>query len=384
MAIPSTHLDPDVLAALRDAGHARIRELAAEVDRSQVFSRELWELLCDLGLPTMPFADPDAGHEGSFLAYVEAIEEVASHGAVAALYSGPTVQVASAIRNFGDADQRERWGDGLISGGLLGAWSFTEPQTGSDPQQIRTRAVREGDGWRITGAKMFTSFAPHADVALVYAKTSERRLGAFLVDTTDPGWEPGPPIKMLAFGGQGTAPVSIDLHVGEDALLGDAEAGFDIMVSTEAEAKIRASSICVGIGRRAVEEAVAYATAREHRGEPIGDKFPTIQVTLGEMEAQVAGARAMVQWAARAVDARDPALKKIAASTRIVCARMAREVSSLAMQVCGAYGFTHEMVLERLYREGKFYDVGQGVLELQKLIVGKHLLREHASGNGAR
>lgn len=383
MSIPSTHLDPEILSALRDAGYARIRELAARVDRTQEFSRELWDLLCELGLPTMPFPDPDAGHEGSFLAYVEAIEEVASHGAVAALYSGPTVQVASAIRNFGTASQYERWGAGLVSGGLLGAWSFTEPQTGSDPQQILTRAVRDGSGWHLTGTKMFTSFAPHADVALVYAKTSERRLGAFLVDTTDPGWEPGPPIKMLAFGGQGTAPVSIDVRVADDALLGDEEGGFDIMVSTEAEAKIRASSICVGIGRRAVEEAVAYASEREHRGEAIGDKFPTIQVTLGEMAAQVAGARAMVQWAARAVDARDPDLKKIAASTRIVCARMAREVSSLAMQVCGAYGFTHEMVLERLYREGKFYDVGQGVLELQKLIVGKHLLREHAA-KGAR
>lgn len=383
MSIPSTHLDPDVHAALRDAGYARIRDLAAHVDRSQEFSRELWDLLCELGLPTMPFPDPETGHEGSFLAYVEAIEEVARHGAVAALYSGPTVQVATAIRNFGSDAQRERWGEGLVNGGLLGAWSFTEPQTGSDPQQILTRAVRTDSGWHITGSKMFTSFAPHADVALVYAKTSDRRLGAFLVDTTDVGWDPGPPIKMLAFGGQGTAPVSIDLHVDDDALLGGEESGFDIMVSTEAEAKIRASSICVGIGTRAVEEAVAYASEREHRGEAIGDKFPTIQVTLGEMAAQVAGARTMVQWAARAVDARDPDLKRIAASTRIVCARMAREVSSLAMQVCGAYGFTHEMVLERLYREGKFYDVGQGVLELQKLIVGKHLLREHAA-EGAR
>lgn len=379
MSVASTHLDPDVRDALRTAGHARIRDLAAKVDRSQEFSRELWDLLCELGLPTMPFSDPEAGHDGSFLAYVEAIEEVASHGACAALYSGPTVQVASAIRNFGTAEQQARWGDGLVSGGLLGAWSFTEPQTGSDPQQVLTRAVREGSGWRITGSKMFTSFAPHADVALVYAKTTDRRLGAFLVDTSDPGWEPGPSIHMLAFGGQGTAPVTIDVHVDDSAMLGGPEAGFDIMVSTEAEAKIRASSICVGIGRRAVEEAVAYASAREHRGEAIGDKFPTIQVTLGEMEAQVAGARAMVQWAARAVDSRDPELKKIAASTRIVCARMAREVSSLAMQVCGAYGFTHEMVLERLYREGKFYEVGQGVLDLQKLIVGKHLLRENGS-----
>lgn len=370
MAIVSQPLDKDVLDLLRRVGHERIRDLSARVDRTQEFSRELWDLLCDVGLPALPFAE-------SYLAYVQGVEEVASHGAVAALYSGPTVQVATAIDRFGTEEQKARWGKGLISGGMLGAWSFTEPHTGSDPRQITTRATREGDGWVIRGTKMFTSFAAHADVALVFARTSETRLGAFLVDTSLPGWRPDAPIKMMAFGGQGTAPVSIDVRVPGDALLGDPEAGFDIMVGTESEAKVRAGAICVGIGRRAVEEAVRYASEREHRGEPIGMKFPTIQTLIGEMSAQVMAARAMVHSAARAVDRRDPELKKIAAATRIVCARMARETTSLAMQVCGAYGFTHEMVLERLYREGKFYEVGQGVIELQKLIVGKRALAEY-------
>ena len=206
MTVESRPLDPDLLAILRDVGKERIRDLATQVDRTQEFSRELWELLSEQGLPTMPYVDEDAGHDGSFRAYVEGIEEVASHGACAALYSGPTVQVATAIDRFGTPEQKERWGQGLISGGLLGAWSFTVPQTGSDPQQIQTWARRDGDEWVITGSKMFTSFAPHADVALVFAKTSERRLGAFLVDTTDPGWQPGPPVKMLAFGGLGPRP----------------------------------------------------------------------------------------------------------------------------------------------------------------------------------
>lgn len=378
--VASQPLDPDVLAALREAG-PRIREHAEHVDRDQEFSHELWNLLCELGLPTMPFSDAEAEHEGSFRAYVEAIEEVASHGACAALYSGPTVQVASAIQAFGTDEQKQRWGAGLISGGMLGAWSFTEPQTGSDPRQITTRAIRDGDDWVITGSKMFTSFAPYADVALLFAKTGEQDMGAFLIDTTDPGWQAHEPIKMLAFGGQGTAPVTVDIRVPASALLGDGTNGFDIMVGTEAEAKVRASSICVGLGRRAVEEALAYASSREHRGESVGAKFPTVQVLLGEMIAQVEGARAMVHWASEAVDRRDPNLKAIAASTRIVCSRMAREVTSLALQVCGAYGFTQDMVLERLYREGKFYEVGQGVIELQKLIVGKRALKQYTEPN---
>lgn len=373
MSPASAPLDPEVVRLLNDVGHSRIRELSAQVDRTQEFSRELWELVCDIGLPSLPFPEA-AGGGGSFRAYVDGIEEVASHGAVAALYSGPTVQVASAVARFGTSGQQDRWGKGLIGGGLLGAWSFTEPQTGSDPRQIRTRATRTGDGWLIQGSKMFTSFAAYADVALVFARTHEDRLGAFLVDTRLEGWQPGPPIKMMAFGGQGTAPVTIDVVVPESALLGPVDAGFDIMVGTEAEAKVRASAICVGVGRRAVDEATLYASQREHRGEPIGHKFATIQVNLGEMAAGVMAARAFVHRAAEAVDSRDPELKVIAAAARIVCARMAREVTSLALQVCGAYGFTQEMVLERLYREGKFYEVGQGVIELQKLIVGRSLL----------
>ncbi|GAA5050807.1 acyl-CoA dehydrogenase [Thermocatellispora tengchongensis] len=347
------------------------------MDRTQEFSPELWSLLCELGVPSLAFSEEDGGIGGSYLTYVTGVEEVAVAGAVAALYPGPTVQVAGAISRFGTEEQKKQWGRDLVAGRAMGAWSFTEPQTGSDPRQITTTAVRDGSGWVLNGAKMFTSFAAYADVALVFARTTPDRLGAFLVPTSEPGWQPGAPIKMLAFGGQGTAPVTLhDLRLPESALLGEPDQGFAIMVATEAEAKVRAGAICVGIGRRALEEAVRYASERLHRGDPIGAKFPTVQSTLGEMSAAVDAARALVRLAATAVDRRDPAVSRLAASTRIVAARMAREVTGLALEVCGAYGWTQEMVLERLYREGKFYEVGQGVIELQRVIVGKRRLEE--------
>lgn len=368
----------DIVDVLRRAARERIGPLAAKVDRTQEFSAELWSLLCDLGVPSLAFPEADGGAGGSYLAYVTGIEEIATAGAVAALYPGPTVQVASAILRFGTPQQRELWGRDLVQGHKLGAWSFTEPQTGSDPKQVRTQAVRDGDGWVLNGPKMFTSFAGYADVALVFARTGPERLGAFIVDTANPGWRPGAPIHMLAFGGQGTAPVNIDdLRLPAVALLGQEHQGFDIMVATEAEAKVRAGAICVGIGRRALEESVRYASERTHRGEPIGRKFPTVQAHLGEMSASVDGARALVRLAAAGIDRGDPAVKRLAASTRIVAARMAREVTGLALEVCGAYGWTQEMVLERLYREGKFYEVGQGVIDLQRIIVGKRRLAEY-------
>jgi alkylation response protein AidB-like acyl-CoA dehydrogenase len=368
----------EIREALRRAGPEKIEPLAAQVDRTQEFSPELWRLLCELGVPSLPFSEEVGGIGGSYETYVAGIEEVAFFGAVAALYPGPTVQVASAIMRHGSELQKSRWGLELVQARAMGAWSFTEPQTGSDPRQITTRAERTREGWLLTGTKMFTSFAPYADVALVFARTGPDSLGAFIVDTKNPGWQPGSPIKMLAFGGQGTCPVTLtDLRLLPESLLGAADSGFDIMVNTEAEAKVRAGAICVGIGRRALEESVRYATERTHRGEPIGLKFPTVRALIGEMSAHVDAARVMVKTAARAIDQGSVRVKQLAASTRIVCARMARETTSNAMQVCGAYGFTQEMILERLYREGKFYEVGQGVIELQKLIVGKQRLMEY-------
>ena len=118
---------------------------------------------------------------------------------------------------------------------------------------------------------------------------------------------------------------------------------------------------------------------RTHRGEPIGKKFPSIQLLLGEMEAQVLGARAFMRSVAAMVDG-GHAIPKEAAATRIVAARAAREITSAALQVCGAYGLTHELPVERLYREAKFFEVAQGVVEIQKVIVARHVLGA-VSGN---
>jgi alkylation response protein AidB-like acyl-CoA dehydrogenase len=371
-----------MLAVLREIGRERIEPLAAEVDRSQVFSPELWSLLSGLGITGVPFPVEHGGLGGSFTGFVRIMEELASLGGVAALYVSPTVQAASAILRFGTASQIARWAEPLISGQKMASWAFTEPGTGSDPKQISTRAERDGDGWVLNGQKMFISFAPYADTALVFARTTPDRLGAFLVDTHAGGWQPGTPVRTLAMGGQGTAPVWLeDVRVPADGLLGDVDGGFDIMTSVEAEGKVRASAMCVGMGRRALEEAVRYASVRLHRGTPIGQKFPTIQALIGQMSADVDAARQIVQAAAIAVTEQHPDVKRLAASARIVSSRMAREVSSNALQVCGAYGFTQDMVLERLYREGKFYEVGQGVIELQRIIVGKSRLREYESAH---
>ncbi len=355
----------------------RIGPHANELDREQRFSQRVWNELRDLEMFGLPFPESVGGLGGSFLAFIVATEEIATVSASAALYPGTTIQVAWALLQRGTPAQIARWLPAMVGGDAPVAWAFTEPQTGSDPRQLTTRATPDGDDWRLSGQKAFISFARPAAVAMVFARTPGEGVGAFLVETAQAGWSVGEPCELMAFGGGEPAPVYLDdVHVPADQVIGDPHWGFDVMLAGEAQGKVRAAAICVGIAQRAIDEAARYALTRMHRGQPIGEKFATIQGLLGDMEASVLGARALVLHAADLIDAGEP-VTKLAAAARIVAGRAARETTSNALQICGAYGLTREMVVERLYREGKFFEVAQGVAEIQKVIVAKQVLAEH-------
>jgi alkylation response protein AidB-like acyl-CoA dehydrogenase len=360
-------------ATVRRRAEARLAPLAGSLDRVQRFSPDVWTELRDMEVMGLPFPSSVGGGDGSFLAFAVATEELARVSAGAALYPGTTVQVATALLTHGTPDQVARWVPRLVAGEAPAAWAFTEPQTGSDPRQLATTAAPKGDRWVLSGQKLFISFAAQAEVALVFARTPQG-VGAFLVETADPGWTVGEPVELLSFGGGEPAAVFLDdVTVPEDRVVGAPAGGFDVLLAGEGQGKVRAAAICVGIAQRAVEEAAAYALDRTHRGTPIGTKFAQIRTLLGEMASSVLAARALVHHAAELVDAGAP-VAEAAAAARIVAGRAAREVTSHALQVGGAYGLTRELPLERLYREGKFFEVAQGVVEIQKEIVAKHVL----------
>ncbi|NKY54569.1 acyl-CoA dehydrogenase family protein [Nocardia flavorosea] len=366
----------DLRAAVDGQAARTIAPLAEKVDRTQTFSPELWAAVRETGLSRLPFAEEYGGEGGTVRAYVVATCEVARHCPVAALYPGTSIQVAMTLLRHGTPEQVERYVPGLVAGDTIASWAFTEPATGSDPRQITTRAERDGTGWRLTGAKQFISFSGQADIALVFARTSETALGAFLVDTTDPGWQTGPPSEVLSMGGTEARPVTLDgVRVPEAGLVGGIDAGFDVMLAGEAFGKVRAATISVGIAARALEEAGAYALTREHRGTPIGRRFPTVQALLGRAQASALSAESLVLTCADLLDRGLPVPAE-AASARLVAGRAARESTEAALHVCGAYGLTRDMVVERLYREAVFFDVSQGVSEIQQIIVGRELLTD--------
>jgi alkylation response protein AidB-like acyl-CoA dehydrogenase len=373
-----------IAATVRARAWERLEPHAAEIDRTQAFSKPVWEELRSMGIFGLPFA-PEAGGAGaSTLAYIVALEQVAYSCAVAALYPGTTVQVAQVLLAHAPEPVVARWVPRLVTGEVPAVWAFTEPQTGSDPRQLTTRARRDGDGWILDGQKMFISYAAEAAVALVFAVTEEQRVCAFVVDTAQPGWTTGPAPEVMAFGGTGARPVYLEsVRAGAGDLIGGVGGGFDVMLAGEAVGKLRVSAINVGVAQRALHEATAYALQRTHRGTAIGAKFAGIQSLLADMRAAVLAARALLYETARLHD--DGAdISARAAALRLVTGPAARKVTSDAMQICGAYGMTRDLPVERLYREAKFYDVAQGSLELQRVIVAKDVLRSYLPDTHSR
>jgi len=370
-------LDPalqELARSVRAQAWERLAPGDAELDRHQRFSPATWDEIVRLGIVGLPFSEAEGGAGASTLAFVVALEQLAYASAGAALYPGTTIQVARALLDHAAPALRERWVPRLVAGDAVAAWAFTEPQTGSDPKQLLTRARRAGDSWQLDGEKAFISYAGVAAVALVFAVDEHGATCAFLVETNQPGWQPGPPIEVLAYGSAEARPVRLDaVRVAPDGLVGEMGGGFAVMLAGEALGKLRVAAINVGVAQRALDEATRYALQRTHRGVPIGEKFPTVHALLADMSAAVLGARSALYDTAERLDAGGQLAGPIAA-LRLLTARAATETTSAALQVCGAYGLTREMAVERLYRQAKFYEVAQGSLELQRVIAGKAVL----------
>jgi alkylation response protein AidB-like acyl-CoA dehydrogenase len=363
--------DTDTLVqAARNVARSRIAPVARQLDENS-WSEEVWEDLADLGVTAICAPEEYGGLGLPYSAYMAVTAEIARVSAVAALMPALNVLVIRALLRSGDEETRNAFLPGLVSGQTRGCWAFTEPETGSDPKAIATTATPDGQGgWTLSGGKTFISHSGHADVAVVFAQL-EGRLSAFIGQTTQ-GFEPGPREPMLGFAGADTGPVSIE-SMPVRHVLGEIGEGFAVLLAGEAEAKLRASAICLGMAEHATEAAIDYARTRTHRGVPIGQKFQTIQWLVAECAARTEAIRALVERAGRLVDEGGD-VSALAARVKLMSSRLAREVASDAVQVHGAYGYSREYDAEMLYRQSKMYELVQGVSELNRIIIARDAL----------
>ncbi|MGY2084149.1 acyl-CoA dehydrogenase family protein [Blastococcus sp. SYSU DS0539] len=282
--------------------------------------------------------------------------------------------------NFGTDDQKQRYLPRLAAGELVASFALTEPEAGSDPSGLRTRAVRTGDDYLLNGKKRFITNAPDADLFMVFARTDEategtKGISVFAVDARTEGVTIGPKDAKMGQRGAVTAEVFFDdVRVPAHELVGGVEgAGFGAAMRSLAKGRLHIAALCVGLAQRLVEESVTYAATTRQGGRPIAE-FQLVQAMLADSQTETYAGRAMVLEAARTYD--DGTDQRLAPSAcKLFCTEMVDRVADRAVQVHGGLGYMRSVPVERFYRDARLFRLYEGTSEVQRVIIAKQLLR---------
>lgn len=353
---------------------------AGEWDEREEFPHATVAKLGELGVLGMVVPEEYGGTGLDYVTIALVLEEVARGDASLAL----TVESHNSlctkhIAMFGTEEQRRRFLPDLASGRRLGAWCLTEPGSGSDASALRTRAVREGDAWRIHGTKMFITQGTVAGVYLVLASTTPERkqkgITAFIVERGTPGLSAGRHLKKMGMRSSDTSEVILeDVLVPDANRVGDVDHGFLDTLQILDRGRVAIAGLAVGIARAALEESLAYAKERRQFGRPLAD-FQAIQWMLADMATEVEAARLLTLHAAWLHDTGQPFTKE-ASMAKLYSAQVAMRAANQAIQIHGGYGYTREYPVERYLRDAKLCEIGEGTNEVQRMVIARRLLAD--------
>ncbi|WP_433124574.1 acyl-CoA dehydrogenase family protein [Micromonospora sp. CA-240977] len=370
------------------AEQAAVRQLAAEfADRELAPHAAAWDrresvdpaivgMLGDLGFLGLTIAEADGGSGGDHLAYCLVLEELGrGDSAVRGIVSVSLGLVAKSIAAHGSAEQRTEWLPRLCAGTALGCFALTEPDSGSDAAALRTRAVRDGTDWLLTGTKTFITNGTTADVALVFARTGgpgHRGVTAFLVPTDSPGLVRREIHGKLGLRGQATGELRLDeVRVPDAARLGAEGGGFRLALATLAKGRMSVAAGCVGIAQGCLDAAVGYAGQRTQFGKPIAG-HQLVQQLLTAIAVDTAAARLLVWQVADLID-RDQPFATEASMAKLFASEAAVRAANNAVQVFGGYGYIDEYPVGKYLRDARVATLYEGTSQIQQLLIGRAL-----------
>ena len=379
----SFDLPEDIVAlrdVVRDFAAREIRPHARAWDREQTLPDELIAKLGELGLLGIMVPAEYGGSGLSYLANSVMIEEIARQdGGVALLLAAHNGLCISHFLVAASHEQKEKYLPDLAKGKHLGAWGLTEPGCGSDAAAMKTRAIKDGDGWRLSGHKMFITNGGRAQVFVVMAVTDPeagpKGISAFIVERGAEGFTVGPKEDKMGIRCSDTVPLDFDnCYVGPDALIGALNRGYrDAMIVLE-HGRVGIGALSLGLARGALEESLAYAQERESFGKPLV-KHQAIAFMLADMATELEAARLLVREAAITFDngGSDP-LK--ASAAKLFASEIATRAGLAAIQIHGGYGYTKDIPVERYMRDAKLCEVGEGTSEVQRMVIAHYLLKD--------
>ena len=354
-----------------------IRPLSREMDEHAKMPRELIDQLFDLGIMGIEVPESHAGAGASFFHSVLAVEALSRvDPAVGVLVDVQNTLVINAILRWGTEQIKHRHLPRLASS-IIGAYCLSEAGSGSDAFALTTRAVERGDGYALTGRKLWITNGNEADLFIVFAtvdpEAGYRGLTAFLVDRDTPGFTVGKKEDKLGIRASSTCELLLeDCLLPRTAVLGEVGKGYKVAIETLNEGRIGIGAQMVGLAQGALDHTVKYVKDRKQFGKAIGD-FQGVQFQLARMAIAVETARLLVYNAARLRDAGLPFLQE-AAMCKIVSSEAAESVTSMAINLFGGYGFVKDYPVEKLYRDAKIGQIYEGTSNMQLQTIAKGLL----------
>ncbi|MBI5926616.1 MAG: acyl-CoA dehydrogenase family protein [Aquabacterium sp.] len=363
--------------AARTFAQAELAPHAAQWDQDGQLPASVVKQMGELGLLGMLVPAELGGTRSDDLSYALALEEVAvGCASCATLMSVHNSVGCVPILKFGTPAQQQQWLPKLATGEIIGAFCLTEPQSGSEADAMKTRAVLEDDGWVLNGSKQFTTNGERAGMAIVFAVTDpelgKKGLSAFIVDTATPGFTVARKENKMGIRASDTCAITLDnCRVPASNMLGRRGEGLKIALSNLEGGRIGIAAQAVGIARAALEAAKAYAAERVQFGKTI-DQHQAIAHMLADMHTRLNAARLLVHHAARLRTAGVPCISE-ASQAKLFASETAEWVCSKAVQIHGGYGFLEDYPVARHYRDARITQIYEGTSEIQKIVIARHI-----------
>ena len=352
---------------------------ARELDETETFPHEAVKQMAELGLLGLPYPEKYGGAGMDMLSYAIAVEEVARVCASTAITLAAHVSLGCGpVYGSGTEEQKLRFLVPMARGEALGAFGLTEPNAGSDAAGTQTRAVKHGDSYRVNGSKIYITNASYAKyitfTAVTDASQGANGISAFIMDTATPGFRVGKKEKKMGLRGSDTVEVVFeDCIVAADQMLGEPTGGFKTFMRTLTGGRISIGALALGVAQGAFEHAVQYSKVRHQFGQAIAN-FQGIQFMLADMATKIEAARHLVYHAAMLRDAGLEYTKE-ASMAKLFASEIGNWVTDKAIQIHGGIGYCRDVPVERMHRDVKLMEIGEGTSEIQRMVIAREILR---------
>ncbi len=365
---------------VRDFGEKEVKGIAAEIDKTMEFPWDVIKKMGELGLMGMTIDEKYGGPGLDTVSYAIAVEEMSrACGTVGFTMAAHNSLCTAHIDLAGNEEQKMKYLPDLATGKAMGAWGLTEPGAGSDASSLQTTAVPEGDEWVLNGRKIFITNGHVAETFVVLASTDREKrtkgISAFIIEKDTPGFSLGKKEDKMGLRASPTSELIMeDCRIPKENLLGEKDMGFIGALKILDGGRISIAAMALGIAQSALDESLAYSKERVQFGKPISE-FQAIQWMLADMATEIEAARFLTYRAANMKD-RKVRFTKEAAMAKLFASEMGMRATSKAIQIFGGYGFTKDYPVERMFRDVKLCEIGEGTSEIQRLVIARQLLKE--------